>query len=115
MGSPFTTSVTWTFWFELRRALAKEEGLRLLRQELPCLRVAHVQTVVVDDRCLMFQPLLPARLADRIVDAIAQVGRKGRCGELGVVLLAAFARYVGHGRECNLAVEQTRYQLSLQQ
>src|SRR5688500_10431993 len=80
----------------VRVAGAEQELVGLLVQELLGLGVAHVQAVVVDEHGLLLEPLLPADVADAVLDALAQVVVERRVRQPGPGLSAARAGDVGH-------------------
>src|SRR5512139_3592787 len=63
------------------RALAEEELLGLLVQDLVGARIARREPVLVEDHLEVLEPHLPGLLGDAFVDALAQLVRKRPEGE----------------------------------
>ena len=93
----------------LRRACPKKEGLHVLRQESPRLRIHDVEAIVVDQHCLLTHPLCPTLLADPADDARANRSGKRRALESGARLSASYAGYVSHGIEKGSAAYERAY------
>jgi len=81
----------------LRCARPKKEGLHVLRQESPRLRVHDVESIVIDQHRLLTHPLCPAFLADPADDACPKRSRERRALESGTRQSAAHTGYVRHG------------------
>ena len=76
--SPFTISEMGTFPAGLFGLFSKKELLSLLRQKVLGRSIQKVQPIMIDDRCLFFQPLLPTTPAYRVVDACSKVTAERR-------------------------------------
>jgi hypothetical protein len=76
--------------------LAKQELLHVREQELLRLGLANVQSVVVDQLLLGLEPLLPADIADLLVNPEPDVILEGPEGKLVAFLATASAEYVRH-------------------
>src|SRR5881392_501054 len=81
----------------LGRARAEQERLHVLREEAACLRIHHVEAVVIDQHRLT-QPVSPAILTDLRHDARADRPGKRRAFEARARLLTTRARYIRSGR-----------------
>ncbi len=77
---------------DLRRvARLEQERIHVRHQELAGRLVANVEAVVIDERSLVAQPLVPATLTDRREDAFAELIAERRLREAGSALAAADA------------------------
>jgi len=54
------------------RYLAEEKSFDVVEQERLRVGIGEVQTVVIDDLCLLLQPTSPARLADLAADSLSE-------------------------------------------
>mgnify|MGYP003693946057 CR=1 FL=1 len=96
-GSTFSlTSTAHALGLTFHAVLAKQELLHVREQELFRLGFANVQSVVVDQLLLGLEPLLPADIADLLVNPEADVILEGSEGKLVAFLAAASAEYVRH-------------------
>src|SRR3954468_9694648 len=82
----------------LGRARAEQERLHDLREEAACLRIHHVEAVVIDQHRLLTQPVSPAILTDLRHDARADRPGNRRACEARARLLTTPARYIRSGR-----------------
>src|SRR5690606_1017080 len=80
----------------LRLPRLEQEGFHVAHQELLRRLVAHVQAVMVDERRLELQPLIPAGAADRLVHPRAQFVAQWRLRQLLIGTPAADALYLRH-------------------
>lgn len=81
-------------------ALAEQECPGVSPQELTGLRLADIQSIVVDQLHLPVQPFVPAGLADVLLNAPAQVIAEGRCVQAGPQFSTATAFDLGHDSLC---------------
>src|SRR6476620_1516442 len=71
--------------------LLEQKGLHVLGEEASCLRVHHVESVMVDEHGLLLEPLSPTVLTDLSEDAGTDGAGEGRTLESGARLSAADA------------------------
>src|SRR5690349_23797541 len=76
-------------------ALEQERG-HVVREECSCLRIHHVQPIVIDQQRLLFEPIAPALLADLFDDARTDWAWEWWALEAATRLTAARAGNVGH-------------------
>src|SRR5829696_1961553 len=79
------------FW-----GVPEEVALDIVEQERLRVRIGEIQAVVIDDLCLLLQPVTPARLANFCRDTLAQLVGKRR-ERKGGALLAAVCAFDGFG------------------
>lgn len=77
-------------------ACLEQERFHVRSQEIARGLVAHIEAVVIDERCLVTEPLIPAALTDRREDALAELILEWRAAELRAGLTAADTLNVRH-------------------
>src|SRR5919107_1497573 len=74
----------------------EEERSHIVGQKCASLRVHHVEPVMVDQHCLLFQPIAPALLADLLNHACSDLAGEWSAFEAAARLSAARASHVRH-------------------
>lgn len=80
----------------LAGAASEEERRQVVRQERACLRIHHIETVMIDQHGLLLEPIAPALLADFLNDTGADLSGEGSTVEAGARLAAAGAFHIRH-------------------
>src|SRR5580765_2964690 len=81
----------------LAGAAPEEKRGQVVRQKRACLRIHHVEAVVIDQHGLLFEPIAPALLADLLNYTGADLPWKRSTVEAGAGLAAAGAFHIRHG------------------